>query len=94
MEGEEVSKLILVKVSVKLQESVPVKVVTTKPVILRQEYVSGQFVLSLEVNTLSTELSIEYVNPSKYQGTIVYTGVVDVTVRPPSAEHLSFIVTV
>ena len=55
---------------------------------------SGQFVLSLEVNTLSTELSIEYVYPLKYQGTTEYTRVVDVTVRPPSAEHLSLIVTV
>ena len=63
-------KTTAVPVSEKLHESVPVKVVLT-PVILRQEYVSGQFVLSLEVNTLSTELSIEYVVPSKYHGTTV-----------------------
>ena len=87
-------KTTAVPVSEKLHESVPVKVVLTTPVILRQEYVSGQFVLSLEVNTLSTELSIEYVVPSKYQGTTVYVGAVDVTVRPLSAEHLSYIVTV
>ena len=87
------SKLTLVPVSVKLHESVPEKVVLT-PVILRQEYVSGQFVLSLVVNTFSTELSNEYGVPSKNQGTMVYVGAIDVTVRPPSAEHLSFIITV
>ena len=52
------SKSTIVSDDVTLHESVPVKVVVTKPVILRQEYVSGQFVESLDVNTLSTELSI------------------------------------
>ena len=94
MAGVERLKTTSVSVSVKLHGSVPEKVVLTTPVILRQEYVSGQFVLSLVVNTLSTELSIEYVVLSKYHGTIVYKGVVDVTVRPPSAEHLSNIITV
>ena len=90
MEGEVVSKFTVVSVSVKLQESPLVKDVVTTPVILRQEYVSGQFVLSLDENTLSTELSIEYVYPSKYQGTIVYEGVVDVTSSPHLERFLCY----
>ena len=54
----------------------------------------GQLVGSFEVNTLSTELSIVYVTPSNYHGVTEYVGDTDVTVRPPSDEHLSFIVTV